>query len=231
MSLLPTGSYANPTQPLWTPFGGGGGGGRNFSTLNINPNGNLNITTDSNFDGGALNFARTSDGSTFTQLQMLWEPGTSNPPSNPALLSLSLVAENGDYDNLVAGSVGVVGPSPYSFATDNALTLGGSPLGMRYGPSATPAFTLFTVNSSNTWDAERLNTINGKQLAQAGVDTTSGSAATVGLPSSYVDDQYAVVVTPFSSDAVWVTSNTPSNFEVNTMGSNVRFSWITMPYT
>lgn len=234
MSVLPVGVYANPTQPLWTPFGGGGGSGSNFDTLNINAEGFLNMGNDSNFDGAQLNFYRDPAGSNQSSFQMLWAPGQGAPFNNPDLLYLSLITPSNTYDDLIVGNLRAVGSNNYGapYALTIGTTTNSNLAGMTWGTYDTPFFTLFSVSPSDTsWDLNAVGTINGKELAQAGTDTTSGSSVVVTLPTAYADSNYAVVVTPFSQETMWVTSNTPSNFEVNTAGSNVAFSWIAMPYT
>ena len=231
MSLLPTGSYANPTQPLWVPFGGGGGGGgypldASFNSVFINPAGVLNFGNDNSFSNAYMNFYRTADGTSTTSMGMLWAPGTSAPFNDPNKLALTVTGPTGGYDRFAVGQLSAVGLNPYG--TSNALNI--SDIGMAYGPIASPLFSLFTV-SSNSWDVTQLTSINGKELSQAGTDTCAGNIVTVSLPRPYADASYAVVVTPFSADTMWVTSNTPSNFEVNTTGSNTSFAWIAMPYT
>jgi hypothetical protein len=230
MSLLPTGTYANPTQPLWTPFGGGGGGGldASFNNVSINLGGTLNMSNEAPFSSNAyLNFYRSGDGSDSVSVAMLWRPGTA-VFSNAADLALSLVGPANTYDDLVAGNVVAVGPNLYG--TSNALTLGGPTPGLRWGPVASPLFTLFDVVGSN-WAISNLATINGKQLAQAGESTTSGPSNIVTIPTPYADTSYAVIVTPYTQETMWATPTTSNTFTVTTAGSNVQYSWMTMPFS
>jgi hypothetical protein len=158
---------------------------------------------------------------------MLWRPGTA-VFSNAADLVLSAVGPSNLYDELAVGSLIAVGPNVYG--TSNALTLGGSPAGLRWGPVASPLFTLFDLAGSN-WAISNLATLNGKQLAQAGESTTSGSSNIVTIPTPYADTSYAVLVTPYTQETMWATPTTVNTFTVNTAGSNVQYSWMTMPWS
>lgn len=233
MSLLPTGSYANPTQPLWVPFGGGGGGGgypadASFNSVTVNASGLLNLSNDAGFNGANVNFFRAPDGTNAAVMAMLWEPGTTAPFNDPAKLALTIAATTNKFDRLIVGEVCAAGRNTYGMVSD-CLNL--SETGMTYGPPESPNFFLFTVGPSNSWDIDKLNSINGKQLAQAGFGETVGSSTTINLPFPYVDTSYAVVVTPFTAATMYASPISTSNFDVTTSGSNTQFSWIAMPYT
>lgn len=220
MSLLPGSVFANTTTPCWAPAGGGGGGvNPAFSNVSIVQGGSITMASSIN-SNTPLDFSRDVSGLTFTEITMDYMNG--NSPSN---LVLNVRDQNSDLDTMLFGEVraAVLG-SNYN-SGDPYVSLGLTALNYNSGAGVTKPLLTFGTGT--------VTSLNGKELPQAGVSVTVGSSNIVTLNYAYADASYSAVVTPLTDIAAIMTAQpTSSNtFSVVTSGSNVDYSWITIPWT
>ena len=222
MSLLtPNVVYANATTPCFTPAGGGGGGGSNpiFSNVSIVQGGSITMSSSIN-SNTPLDFLRDVSGTLLTEMTMDYMNGTS--PSN---LVLNVRDQDSDLDAMLFGEVraAVLG-SNYNTG-DPYVSLGLTGLNYNSGAGVSKTMIEFGVN--------KITAINELPLPQSGISQTTGTSNIVTLNSVYPDQRYSVCVTPLTDiTAVMTAQPTSSNtFSVVSSGSNVDYSWITIPWT
>lgn len=156
MSLLFTGSYANPNQPLWVPFGGGGGGGSNLvvDTIAVNQGGNITMGSSAN-TGTFMIWNKDISGTTAAVLQTL-DDQNNNP-------FLTLYNEANNYDALFLGNVFAHGTVNTSSA-NNQIVLGNlsGELGLASRDYNTGVVTPYLdVCGNNLADLKNIQSING----------------------------------------------------------------------
>lgn len=221
MSLVPGSVFANATTPCFVPAGGGGGGSNpTFSNVSIVQGGSITMSSSIN-SNTPFDFLRDVSGTLLTEITMDYMNGNS-----PSDLFLNVRDQNSDLDAMLFGEVRVA-PLGNNYNTgDPYVSLGMTALNYNSGLGVTKP--LLTIGGSGT-----ITSINEKELPQAGVSVTSGSSNIVTLNYTYLDASYAVCVTPLTDVAAIMTAQpTSSNaFSVVTSGSNVNYSWITIPWT
>lgn len=221
MSLTPNVTYANADTPCFVPAGGGGGGGSNptFSNVTIAQGGSITMGSSIN-SNTPLDFNRDVSGTLITEITMDYMNG--NSPSN---LVLNVRDQNSDLDTMLFGEVrcAILG-SNYN-SGDPYVSLGLSALNYNSGAGVTKPLMTFGPGT--------ITTFNGQELPQAGVDVTVGSSNIVTLNYAYTNASYSPIVTPLTSAAAGMAAQPLSSntFSVVTTGSNVQYSWITIPWT
>jgi hypothetical protein len=219
MSLVSGVVFANPTTSCWASASGGGNINPAFSNVSIVQGGSITMGSSIN-SNTPLDFSRDVSGTTFTEITMDYMNGAS--PSN---LVLNVRDQNSDLDTMLFGEVrcAVLG-SNYN-SGDPYVSLGLSALNYNSGAGVTKPLMTFGPGT--------ITTINEKELPQSGISVTSGSSNIVTLNYAYTDASYAVCVTPLTdTGAIMTAQPTSSNaFSVVSSGSNVNYSWITIPWT